>query len=120
MSHTQGPWVAQDGTTYGYEIISTSAPKSRRVVARLGGRDRDANAAFIVRAVNSHDALVEGLQEARSHLADLRDELFDTCTVRGDASTLDAGDKALIDEHDAVLARIDVALAKAEGREVAP
>lgn len=42
-AHTSGPWIAQDGTTSGREVIAPNAPKSKRVVARYGGPDRDMN-----------------------------------------------------------------------------
>lgn len=62
--HTPTPWMVSDSdaSNYGAEIITSSKTKAKRVACRLGGPDRDGNAAFIVRACNSHDALVKALK----------------------------------------------------------
>lgn len=63
--YTSTPWSVFDNPTsnYGLEVIANTTVKAKRVVCRIGGPVQVANAAFIVRAVNNHDALVEALQE---------------------------------------------------------
>lgn len=67
QQHTKTPWRLQHEPNYfniqteeGYAIADTCEYGS--VVA-----NRAANAAFIVRACNSHDALVEALEEILEH-----------------------------------------------------
>lgn len=74
MTHTPTPWRVEEGTTLiwgkcdpddmttwgmGYPVVDV------RLQSRWGERpdtdETDANAAFIVRAVNSHDALIAAL-----------------------------------------------------------
>lgn len=56
--HTPAPWHAENGTIYSqYATIGSAHGKTRN------DAENDANAAFIVRAVNAHDALVEALEE---------------------------------------------------------
>ncbi|HXP63987.1 MAG TPA: hypothetical protein VN815_00815 [Steroidobacteraceae bacterium] len=56
--HTPTPWFVMGNsiqTKGGNYIADLSSPR--------GSQERDANAAFIVKAVNNHDALVEALTE---------------------------------------------------------
>ena len=60
---TKRPWYAtHDGTTYYH--IQSAAINEDNYVARVDAMDSqgDANAEFIVKAVNNHDALVEALE----------------------------------------------------------
>ncbi|MDD2657215.1 MAG: hypothetical protein PHD04_00955 [Candidatus Pacebacteria bacterium] len=50
--HTQGTWIAKEGMIYSQHIGET--------IAYCRG---EANAAFIVRACNNHEALLEALRE---------------------------------------------------------
>ena len=61
--HTPRPWNIDDNpdSNYGCQIAANTKIKAKRVVCRLGGPDREANAAFIVKAVNNLDALVQAL-----------------------------------------------------------
>jgi hypothetical protein len=66
MTHTQTPWRVAKG----YRI--TGGPQGHTYVASLDNvkhfspEELDANAAFIVRAVNSHDEMLAALKAARA------------------------------------------------------
>lgn len=65
VKHSDLPWridCSESSSNYGATIITSSKVKAKKVAARLGGPDRDANAAFIVKACNAHDKLVAALQ----------------------------------------------------------
>jgi hypothetical protein len=74
-THTPTPWLAKED---GYEIYITSPDYDDNgyeiaIVDNLGldGKQADlqrVNAAFIVRAANAHDELVEALEEARDYV----------------------------------------------------
>jgi hypothetical protein len=109
MAHTAGPWtvtrskMATDGA-FDYAISADGAP----VIAEVFGRDAnggwpnaEANADFIVRAVNCHDELLAALLSCASILP----------RYRG------AGEFPSHDEElDAVLEDVQDAIARAEGR----
>jgi hypothetical protein len=63
--HSPLPWKIDGANTsnFGSQIKTASKVKASRVACRLGGPDRDANAALIVRAVNAHAMLVAALEE---------------------------------------------------------
>lgn len=68
---TEGPWVANgnhSGDGWRIETDAPSYPNDGWIIAELHGPDAKANAAHIVRCVNSHDELVEALKEARAAL----------------------------------------------------
>lgn len=72
------------------------------------GRDTDneeANAAFIVRCVNSHEALVEALRESRKHVAASAEAIH----------LLDGFGPRTEQAEDRLLQTVDAALALAEG-----
>jgi len=48
--HTPGKWITRKGLTSGKEVISPSSPKTKQVIARCGGPDRDGNADLIAAA----------------------------------------------------------------------
>ena len=68
--HTPTPWMASEGQLYNYDNISKDSGKTLAYIPYYdeeNERDR-ANAAFIVQAVNSHDALVEALTVIMSEI----------------------------------------------------
>lgn len=80
MKHTPPPWKADKGRTvmhitgqrYGVCQISTTGFKGDTPAERKEYAERaEANAALIVRAVNSHDEILSALKDAQSILADL-------------------------------------------------
>lgn len=72
VAHTPTPWTYHLGrganprfhiqTAGGYQIASTTE-LARHAQAHTENEQREANAAFIVRAVNSHEALVAALHQ---------------------------------------------------------
>lgn len=77
QKHSPLPWITVDRsmtdlfTKDGYHICSTGGYSDN--FSDDGGLYRNiANAAFIVRAVNSHDTLVEALKDAMSALSYVR------------------------------------------------
>ena len=67
--HTPTPWVADPDDREGYEWnihIIDGQDGHNRICFMSNGPETEANAAFIVKAVNSHDALVEALQKIAS------------------------------------------------------
>jgi hypothetical protein len=60
-AHTPGPWSRGNNqkSLYGCEIIANTKIKSKRVVCRLGGPDREENATAIINAVNTYPAVAE-------------------------------------------------------------
>ena len=79
-SHTPGPWAI--GKKYKSDIYTSGGGKLiARTVSSAGimSLATDADAAFIVRAVNAHDDLVAALQEALPYL----DELYKLNTYAG-------------------------------------
>jgi len=65
-AHTKTPWsIVHDTQIYGLDEENVATAN------RMQGRDNQvANAAFIVRACNSHDALVAALEDIRDIIAD--------------------------------------------------
>jgi hypothetical protein len=74
--HTPLPWFYQSDVIYsktpsdGYETTAVAyvGDELRHVGGLQYGKPRDANAALIVRAVNSHDAMVKALETAVDRL----------------------------------------------------
>jgi hypothetical protein len=66
--HTPTPWAADPDDREGYEwnvhIVEAARPHMR-IAFTSNGPDSEANAAFIVKAVNAHDGLVEALEFIR-------------------------------------------------------
>lgn len=84
---TEGPWIVQPGTTTGVEVVAPNAPKTRRVVARCGGKDREGNARFIAAA---HD-LAEAVKRLRRWMPPCgRDQTIDDDLAFADATLLSA------------------------------
>lgn len=110
-AHTELPWAVSECEIY--------HPGSHTPVAlALDAGNGEANAAFIVQAVNSHDDLVAALQDAREFVQMNVDELLASCCITGpdgkpDRSTIDHMDKVAIDDAEGCLAKIDAALTKA-------
>ena len=65
--HTPTPWGLnpddRPGMAWNVEIVEGDNP-DMRIAFMANGRHSEANAAFIVKAVNNHDALVKALQGA--------------------------------------------------------
>ncbi len=67
-NHTPTPWVVNDNSGMALVILGVSRRNQRREVAVVqyhnGSDDSEVrpNAAFIVKAVNNHDALIEALE----------------------------------------------------------
>ena len=70
---TARPWHRGNGSDQGYILSIAGKEPSKRVAEIYYGstsrEERNANGDLIVRAVNSHDALVEALRRARELLA---------------------------------------------------
>lgn len=71
--HTPTPWAvwtAPDGKPYGKAVFKSedgSRVTTWPFVCDCGGAPNEANSAFIVHAVNSHDDLIETLQWVRAN-----------------------------------------------------
>ena len=68
-AHTPGPWTIESSvnSNYGCEVHSVAAKvKAKRVVCRLGGPDRNANARLIAAAPDLLSALQEVMFEWRN------------------------------------------------------
>lgn len=88
--HTPLPWRVSEpeSSNYALEIVATNARGNEELVCRPPGRRRDANAAFIVEAVNKYEALESallGLLEAAESELDLSKQslAFRNCVKRG-------------------------------------
>ncbi len=93
---TKGPWKAGPRNTFDSIPIyceNPSIPPLAYVVKLVDNDTQRANAAFIVRACNSHEELLEALRHVEENLSQQSEETF---------------------EHE--LAHIRHALARAEGR----
>ena len=102
---TKGPWSRDDAPTgqYAEQIVATSPRGLKIVVARVAGgyKKRGANAAHIVRCVNSHADLLAALEEAETALM--------RCEFAG-AKAMDGGMGAI----DSALIVVRAALSKAK------
>lgn len=80
--HTQLPWVQ---THKGGSITSPSKPRSTIIYDEglFDGEEGEANAEFIVRAVNSHYELLEALKECVEELNGANAHRNITCYVKG-------------------------------------
>jgi hypothetical protein len=129
-AHTPTPWVVREtimhGTRYGglwiepedaeYLVPLTGSGGAKSYTSRIvdiqDHDHNDANARFIVQAVNAHDDLVEALKAARTVIQEDREALFESVTVAGIASTMDDTDRPHVERLDTVLAQIDAALSR--------
>lgn len=72
VEHTPGPWTVAKRNSKLVSLISANSEGGDAnggvYVAKTQGPDSDANAAFIIRACNSHYDLIEALREARAAL----------------------------------------------------
>lgn len=55
--HTPGKWTTRKGLTAGREVVSLDAPKTKQVIARCGGPDRNENSDLIAAAPDLLEAL---------------------------------------------------------------
>lgn len=109
-----GLWIEPEDAEYLVPLSGTGGAKSytSRIVDIQDHDHNDANARFIVRAVNGYADLVEALKAARTVIHEDREAMFESVTVAGIASTMDDVDRPHVDRLDAVLARIDAALSR--------
>ena len=78
MTHTPGPWSVHSNPTsnYGVEVVAPSAIKAKRVVCRVGGPDREANARVLAVAPKMLNALERALPYLKAAiLPNLDDDL---------------------------------------------
>lgn len=70
LRHALLPWRIShtDGSNYALEIVTTNERGNEELVCRPPGKKRDGNAALIVEAVNSHEALKARIQELETAL----------------------------------------------------
>ena len=66
-SHTPTPWhvnraLTRDGSALWANVYSETNDDSYNIIAHMQDGDKLANASFIVRAINAHEALVEALE----------------------------------------------------------
>ncbi len=73
--HTPTPWRVEGlAGPYPCEVYGTTFRGARQLIARCSGaKVRDGNAAFIVKAVNAHDDLVEALRNSQQAIRELRE-----------------------------------------------
>jgi hypothetical protein len=92
--HTPTPWYADEDSREGMEwnihIVQHDNPNNRVCFMTSDGPS-EANAAFIVKAVNNHDKLVEALDIARKMIAGeiIEGAVIDTKTREGLGHMLD-------------------------------
>lgn len=126
--HTPTPWMISRNTDLGLMWIDSFDAPSEGIadLYHRVGIDREefvskanseANAAFIVLAVNAHGPLLEALRAAREYVVDERDMLLDSACPKVDGEPviedIDHYSRPLLERDDAMLAVIDAALAKA-------
>lgn len=82
--HTPTPWQVTEGSQsahccFGNSIIGSDCSPVCETITSFSGQDEleKANAAFIVRAVNSHDTLVDALKNARIALSGPKSPLLE-------------------------------------------
>lgn len=102
--HTPTPWVVEGASIYTAAVsepryVMETAPRQNigSLSSPRGPSQRDVDAAFIVKAVNAHDALVRALKTAREWISE-----------GAHSSDPDLAEMAFAD-----LARVDAALSKA-------
>ena len=81
MKHTATPWVYHSGMVWKPDKTGTDdtpIAKMDRDTPRTAPTERDANAEFIVQAVNSHDSLVAILEQIIKDV----DDCFETSDLR--------------------------------------
>jgi hypothetical protein len=89
VSHTPTPWAQNK---YGEPVGPDGDNIRAKGLALTNSDEAQANTAFIVKAVNSHDALVEALRGARPILLMLIDDEYnvDTWGLKQKLAAIDA------------------------------
>jgi hypothetical protein len=73
VEHTTGKWVACSGNNREkFNIETTGTGNDLLPIATLIGCDREANAAFIVKAVNNYYPMLEALKIAREYVMHMK------------------------------------------------
>lgn len=80
------------------------------------GNSASHNAKVLISVIEAHDQLVAALTEARVSVQANRDSLYE-CHYQPHTGDVDAAGREAVDEDDALLSRIDAAIAKATGSE---
>lgn len=132
LQHTPGPYCVEEDFLDGDHLTNVCIPgkfgQPGQVIARcehnwkdavagerrISWKEAEANAALFASAP---DLLVELIQ-AREVVSEERRVTFESNVVGDDSETLDECARREIDMLDAQLARIDAAIAKAEGHEL--
>ena len=76
QERTAGEWIAAPSHDEGYSRITTAECKARGYSDTIAREVRDADAAYICKAVNSHDALVAALRQCKALAGMQRDTAF--------------------------------------------
>lgn len=111
VTHTPTPWLVDDQTE---EVIALGEEPSEWINIRsedgtlastyMGGLEVNrANAAHIVRCVNSHAALLELLEDCGNALTDCESELLEAAMVSMSAADRYTDNRALIAKLDSFL-----------------
>lgn len=113
-----GLWIEPEDAEYLVPLSGSGGAKSytSRIIDIQDHDHNDANARFIVRAVNNHEALISALKSARAVIQEDRGEIYECVTVAGIESTMDEIDRPSVERMDTVLREIDAALSKAGGQ----
>ena len=93
VGHTETPWTITPEKTREIDWLWVMHEQTRicRVVLYHGEKEEQrANAAFILRACNSHDSLVKALEAAQATLRHVHDLLIDRQTFSRTRETINA------------------------------
>jgi hypothetical protein len=117
--HTPGPWQAVEGKTTGRMVITPNArTKATRIVAHIGGPDRDANARLIAAAPELLEALVEllGIDRMNENIGWRGPTPSDPNLFQCEFCGSEHDDCTLIDhKYDCAIVEARAAIAKAKG-----
>jgi len=95
-NHTATPWVYEENCVYrlndkGVNHFWANVCTAGKLEEIASKEECEANAAYIVKACNSHHDLLEALEEARKIIADIDDACLDcNCHWRFDEEAIDA------------------------------
>ena len=99
-------------------VAETASPPDHGIIAEVfnfaNRPDWEGHAAWLVRASNNHEALVEALTEATKYLIAERDSFYDSMTDP-DGSISDPDDQDALSDIDEPIERYQAVLAQATG-----